>query len=110
MSILRGLKTLRVKESDRIEAMKTELAKIGVTVESPVAGDSGAMTITPPRGGVDCSPGVPPVYFDTYDDHRIAMSLALVSLRRPNVFIRHPQCVGKTYATFWRDFAKVCAV
>ncbi|XVJ59357.1 MAG: 3-phosphoshikimate 1-carboxyvinyltransferase [Tepidisphaera sp.] len=110
MSILRGLKTLRVKESDRIEAMKTELAKIGVSVESPVAGDSGAMTITPPRGGVDCSPGVPPVYFDTYDDHRIAMSLALVSLRRPNVFIRHPQCVGKTYATFWRDFAKVCAV
>jgi 3-phosphoshikimate 1-carboxyvinyltransferase len=109
MSILRGLKTLRVKESDRIEAMRTELAKIGVKVESPVAGDAGAMTITPPRGGIDCSAGVPPVTFDTYDDHRIAMSLALVSLRRPNVFINHPQCVGKTYATYWRDFAKICS-
>lgn len=110
ISILRGLKTLRVKESDRIGAMQKELGKIGVKVESPVAGDSGAMTITPPRGGVDCSPNAPPVYFDTYDDHRIAMSLALVSLRRPNVFINHPQCVAKTYATYWRDFAKVARV
>lgn len=110
MSILRGLKTLRVKESDRIGAMQTELAKIGVKVDSPVAGDAGAMTITPPRGGVNCSPGVKPVYFDTYDDHRIAMSLALVSLRRPNVFINHPGCVAKTYATYWRDFARVARV
>jgi 3-phosphoshikimate 1-carboxyvinyltransferase len=107
MSILRGLRTLRVKESDRIHAMQTELAKIGVKVDSPVAGDAGAMTITPPRGGVDCSPNAPPVYFDTYDDHRIAMALSLVSLCRPNVFIRHPQCVGKTYATYWRDFARL---
>jgi 3-phosphoshikimate 1-carboxyvinyltransferase len=107
MSILRGLRTLRVKESDRIHAMQTELGKIGVKIDSPVAGDAGAMTITPPRGGVDCSPSAPPVYFDTYDDHRIAMALSLVSLRRPNVFIRHPQCVGKTYATYWRDFARL---
>lgn len=104
-SILRGLRTLRVKESDRIAAMQAELSKIGVRVESPVAGDSGAMSITPPRGGVDCSAAAPPVAFDTYDDHRIAMAMSLISLRRPNVRINHPQCVGKTYATFWRDFA-----
>jgi 3-phosphoshikimate 1-carboxyvinyltransferase len=103
-SVLRGLKTLRVKESDRIAAMQEQLAKIGVKVESPVAGDVGAMTITPPAGGVDCSPTCPPVYFDTYDDHRIAMSLALVALRRPNVFINDPKCVAKTYAGFWADF------
>ncbi len=109
VSVLRGLRTLRVKESDRIVVMQTELAKIGVKVQSPVAGDAGAMTITPPGGGrgagVDCSTGVAPVYFDTYDDHRIAMSLALVALRRPNVFINHPQCVAKTYANYWRDLA-----
>lgn len=107
MSVLRGLKTLRVKESDRIAAMQKELGKIGVKVESPVAGDAGAMTVTPPRGGVDCSPGVAPVHFDTYDDHRIAMALSLVALRRPHVFINHPQCVAKTYAAYWRDFARV---
>ncbi len=112
VSVLRGLRTLRVKESDRIAAMQTELAKIGVKIDSPVAGDSGAMTITPPGGGgggrgpgIDCSPSAPPVHFDTYDDHRIAMSLALIALRRPNVFINHPQCVAKTYAAYWRDLA-----
>ncbi|QOJ00794.1 MAG: 3-phosphoshikimate 1-carboxyvinyltransferase [Phycisphaeraceae bacterium] len=104
-SVLRGLRTLRVKESDRIEAMRAELAKIGVECKSPVFGDSGAMTITPPRGGVSCSADAPPVAFDTYDDHRIAMSLALVSLRRPNIRINHPACVAKTYPTFWADFA-----
>jgi len=106
-SVLRGLKTLRVKESDRIEAMRSELAKIGVVCESPVFGDAGAMTITPPAsaGGVDCSPAAAPVAFDTYDDHRIAMSLALVSLRRPNVTINHPACVAKTYPEYWRHFA-----
>lgn len=105
VSVLRGLKTLRVKESDRIEAMRTELAKVGVKCESPVFGDAGAMTITPPPGGVDCRPGVPPVAFDTYDDHRIAMSLALISLRRPNITINHPACVAKTYPTYWREWA-----
>ena len=105
-SVLRGLKTLRVKESDRIAAMQAELGKIGVKVESPVAGDGGAMRIEPPKGGVDCSPNCAPVYFDTYDDHRIAMSLALVALRRPNVFINHPQCVAKTYPNFWDHFAQ----
>ena len=104
-SVLRGLKTLRVKESDRIEAMRTQLAKIGVVCESPVFSDAGAMTITPPPGGVDCTPAVAPVAFDTYDDHRIAMSLALVSLRRPGVTINHPACVAKTYPEYWRHFA-----
>lgn len=104
-SILRGLGTLRVKETDRIEAMQTELSKIGVTVETDLLGDSESISITPPEGGIDCSADCSPVYFDTYDDHRMAMSLALISLRRPNVFINDPKCVAKTYPTFWRDFA-----
>jgi len=104
-SILRGLRTLRVKETDRIAAVCAELAKIGVDIEPAAAGDPDALTITPPRNGVDCSPGAARVEFETYDDHRMAMSLAIIGLRRPNVFIKNPACVAKTYPTFWRDFA-----
>ncbi len=104
-SILRGLKTLRVKESDRIAALQTELAKIGVRVETNVLGDADAITITPPERGIDCSPNAPPVRFDTYDDHRMAMSLALIGTRRPNTTIANPACVAKTYPNFWRDLA-----
>ncbi len=106
-SILRGLRTLRLKECDRIAALQAELTKIGVTVQTPVQGDADAMTITPPSEGVDCSPGAEPVEFETYDDHRIAMSLALVGLRRGGVTIRNPACVAKTYPGFWGEFARL---
>lgn len=106
-SILRGLRTLRVKETDRIEATRNELRKLGVLVETTVQGDPDAMTITPPDGGVDCSTNAPPVEFDTYDDHRMAMSLALIGLRRPNTLIRNPGCVAKTYPSFWRQLADI---
>jgi 3-phosphoshikimate 1-carboxyvinyltransferase len=104
-SVVKGLKTLRVKETDRIAAMQNELAKIGVKIVTPISGDAGAISITPPEGGIDCSMNAPRVEFDTYDDHRMAMSLALIGLRRPNVVIKDPKCVAKTYAGFWRDFA-----
>ncbi len=104
-SILRGVRTLRVKESDRIAALATELGKIGVKIVSPVSGDEDVMTITPPDGGIDTSAGVPLVEFQTYDDHRMAMSLALIGLRRPNVRILNPRCVAKTYPEFWRHLA-----
>lgn len=104
-SVLRGLRTLRVKESDRIAALQAELKKIGVSVETQVLGDSDAITITPPAAGVDVSASAPAVEFETYDDHRLAMALALVGLKRPNVKIRNPACVRKTYPGFWRDLA-----
>jgi len=109
---IKGLRTLRVKETDRIAAIANELAKIGVTVEvfSYTAADGAAdegVRITPPSGGIDCSKHSPTVVFETYDDHRMAMSLALVGLRRPNVVIRDPGCVAKTYPGFWGDLARV---
>ena len=104
-SILRGVRTLRVKECDRIEALVTELGKIRVSVTSNINTDEDSMTITPI--GVDTSDGAEPVVFDTYDDHRMAMSLALVGLRRPNVSIRNPRCVEKTYPGFWADLARL---
>jgi 3-phosphoshikimate 1-carboxyvinyltransferase len=105
-SILRGLRTLRIKECDRIAAMRAELTKLGVAVQTPVQGDADAMTITPPAGGVDCSARASAVEFETYGDHRMAMSLALIGLRRPNVAVRDPACVRKTYPGFWKDFGK----
>jgi 3-phosphoshikimate 1-carboxyvinyltransferase len=106
-SILRGLKTLRVKECDRLAALKAELGKIGVEVETDVMGDAGAMTISPPPSGVDCSSRAAPVVFETYEDHRMAMALSLVGLRRPGVSIRDPGCVGKTYPGYWEDFGRM---
>lgn len=102
-SVLRGLRTLRLKESDRLAALQAELARVGVDVRVHDADD--ALTLTPPAGGLDCSPSASPVTFDTYADHRMAMSLALIGLRRPNIAVRDPACVAKTYPTFWSDLA-----
>lgn len=106
-SIIRGVRTLRDKECDRIAALESELAKIGVVVESIVNGDPDVLTVTPPEGGVDCSEGAEPVEFETFDDHRMAMSLSLIGLRRPGVFVRDPGCVSKTYPGFFADLARL---
>lgn len=101
-SIIRGVRTLRHKESDRVSALVSELGKVGVRVVSPVSGDEDVMTVTPPAGGI--AAGGDPVEFETYEDHRLAMSLALVGLRRGGVSIRGPRCVEKTYPSFWQHF------
>ncbi len=106
---IRGLRTLRVKETDRIEAMRIELAKVGAGIE--VFAHKGALGEA--DEGVVITPGdlgTNPVTFDTYEDHRMAMSGALLALRRPNVLINDPGCVRKTYATFWADFARLCGL
>jgi len=105
-SVIRGVHTLRVKETDRIAALQTELGRIGVTVEANVQGDPGTMTITPPASGIALA-DASPVTFETYDDHRMAMALSLVGLRRPGVSIKDPACVGKTYAGFFADLARI---
>lgn len=101
-SVIRGVRTLRVKETDRIAAMRWELAKIGSVVTEDLNGDPDAMAVDPVDGS-DASE----VSFATYDDHRMAMSLALVSLRRGGVVIEDPKCVGKTYPTFWREWDRL---
>lgn len=104
-STLRGLRTLRIKESDRLAALKTELSRLGASVEIIPAADNETLRITPPRHH-DTSTRPPPL-FRTYSDHRIAMSLALIGLRRPGVSIANPRCVAKSYPTFWRDLARL---
>ena len=93
-----GLRTLRDKECDRLAATRHELRKLGVDV---TATDESLRIV----GGAPASAGV--VELDTYDDHRMAMALALTGLRRPGVVIRDPACVSKTYPTFWADLARV---
>lgn len=88
---IRNVAHIRHKETDRIAALATELRKLGAEVEERPDG----LTITPkPLTGVAV---------DTYNDHRMAMSLALVGLKVPGVVIRNPGCVAKTYPGFWQD-------
>jgi 3-phosphoshikimate 1-carboxyvinyltransferase len=94
---MRGLHTLRVKETDRIAALQNELTKLGARVT--VDGDD-AMTIVPPVM-------VTPASIDTYDDHRMAMSFALAGTRAAGVLIKDAQCVNKTYPEFFTDLEAV---
>ncbi|MDZ4781143.1 MAG: 3-phosphoshikimate 1-carboxyvinyltransferase [Planctomycetia bacterium] len=90
-----GVGHIRHKETDRIAAMATELRKLGATVEEFADG----MKITPgPLHGAA---------IDTYDDHRMAMSLALAGLRIPGVVINDPGCTAKTYPEFFQDLASL---
>jgi 3-phosphoshikimate 1-carboxyvinyltransferase len=92
---IRNVAHIRHKETDRLAALATELRKLGAGVEERPDG----LTITP-RPLKGC-----PV--DTYNDHRMAMSLALVGLKVPGVVIRNPGCVAKTYPGFWQDLDKL---
>ena len=106
-SVIRGVRTLRVKETDRIEALRVELAKVGVTVETDVQGDDGTITVTPPQAPVESQRER--VEFETYDDHRMAMALSLIGLRRPGVWIKDPGCVQKTYAAYFAHLSRLYA-
>ena len=90
---IRDVANMRLKETDRIAALVTELRKLGAGVEEEEDG----LRITPAvlHGAV----------IDTYDDHRMAMSMALVGLVTPGVVIRDPGCTAKTYPRFFDDLA-----
>jgi 3-phosphoshikimate 1-carboxyvinyltransferase len=92
---VRNVGHIRHKETDRIAALATELRKLGAGVEERADG----LTITP-RSLTGCA-------VDTYNDHRMAMSLALVGLKAPGVVVRNPGCVAKTYPGFWQDLEKL---
>jgi 3-phosphoshikimate 1-carboxyvinyltransferase len=92
---IRGVAHIRHKETDRIRALATELRKLGATVQEQ---DDGLRIIPGKLHGAT---------LDTYDDHRMAMSLALVGLTTPGVIIRDPGCTAKTYPGFFQDLAKL---
>ena len=88
---IRNVAHVRHKETDRIAAMAAELRKLGASVDEF---DDG-LTITP--GALHGAT------VETYRDHRMAMSLALIGLKVPGVVIDDPGCVAKTYPGFWQD-------
>ena len=89
----------RVKETDRIAAMATELGKLGVRV---ARGDDW-LRVTPP----DPSTPLKPAVIDTYDDHRMAMCFSLASLAGVTVTINDPDCVRKTFPDYFAAFARI---
>lgn len=93
---LRNIASWRVKETDRIAAMATELRKLGAEVEE---GADHLVVKRPQR--------VQPAAIDTYDDHRMAMCFSLVSLGGCRVRINDPKCVNKTFPGYFDAFAQV---
>jgi 3-phosphoshikimate 1-carboxyvinyltransferase len=100
-STLRNIASWRVKETDRLAAMATELRKVGATVEE----GADYLRVTPPEV-------LQPATIDTYDDHRMAMCFSLASLdgaaRRGNAMrINDPKCVAKTFPDYFETFAGI---
>ena len=86
---LRDVEHIRYHESDRISAMCTELEKLGIKVEEY-------------KDGLTGYPGTPrATTLDSYDDHRVAMSLALIGAKVPGIVINDPGCVSKTCPSYF---------
>jgi 3-phosphoshikimate 1-carboxyvinyltransferase len=100
---IRNVAHLRLKESDRLSAMASELRRLGAEVEE----GTDRLDIT--GAWWQAAPPHDRVAVDTHGDHRIAMSLALVGLRRPGVVVESPQVVAKSYPAFWQDFLGLLA-
>jgi 3-phosphoshikimate 1-carboxyvinyltransferase len=97
VTTLRNIASWRVKETDRIAAMAAELRKVGAKVEE----GADFIRITPPESLI------PNAVIDTYDDHRMAMCLSLVTLGGVPVRINDPACVNKTFPTYFKIFAGI---
>ncbi|HUL94038.1 MAG TPA: bifunctional 3-phosphoshikimate 1-carboxyvinyltransferase/cytidylate kinase [Burkholderiales bacterium] len=97
-STLRNIASWRVKETDRIAAMAKELKKLGAAVEE----GADFIRVTPPAA-------LRPATLDTYDDHRMAMSLSLAALGGVRLRINDPECVGKTFPEYFEALASISA-
>ncbi|MGQ2966666.1 3-phosphoshikimate 1-carboxyvinyltransferase [Methylophilus sp.] len=94
---LRNIASWRVKETDRIAAMATELRKVGASVIEA----EDAIQITPPAQLIENA------VIDTYDDHRMAMCFSLISLAGVPITINDPKCVAKTFPEYFKVFASI---
>lgn len=88
---IRGIASSRLKETDRVHAVCTELRRLGVRADEHPDG----MTVHPCRV-------MQPAAICTYNDHRMAMAFALIGLRNPGVVIENPGCVSKTFPSFFQ--------
>ncbi|MDD2961455.1 MAG: 3-phosphoshikimate 1-carboxyvinyltransferase [Muribaculaceae bacterium] len=88
-----GLATLKIKETDRIEALRSQLYKLGYVIS---VSEDNSLSWT----GEKCMPQSTPE-IDTFDDHRMAMSFAPVAIKFPNLRINNIEVVSKSYPDFW---------
>ena len=95
-TVINNIEHLRIKECDRLSAVVTELGKLGVKVE-----EQQASMIIYGNGGE----GLHGAEIETYEDHRMAMSLAVAGVRVPGVKITGERCVAKSFPDFWERFA-----
>ena len=91
--VVRNVAHMSIKETDRITALSTELQKLGVQVDTRPDG----LTVYP-------TDRIRSAELDTYDDHRMAMSLSLIGLKTPGIVIKDPACVNKTFPEFFNVF------
>jgi 3-phosphoshikimate 1-carboxyvinyltransferase len=92
---IRNVAHIRHKETDRLAALAVELRRVGADVEE--FADGLKITSRPLHGAE----------IETYNDHRMAMSMALIGLRVPGIIIKNPGCVAKTYPHFFADLDKL---
>lgn len=95
----KGLTTLKIKETDRIEALKREMLKLGYVIHD--ANDSELYW-----DGERCNPQLE-LGIDTYEDHRMALAFAPYALKTEGLIINNPQVVTKSYPKFWDDLKSV---
>lgn len=93
-----GLQSLKIKETDRIEALITELHKLGYVVRS----EQDSILLW---NGERC-PAQPSPLIETYEDHRMAMAFAPAAFLYPQLRIHHPQVVSKSYPAYWEDLRR----
>lgn len=93
---IRNVAHIRHKETDRLYAIATEVRRMGIQVEET----EDSVTIHPGQ--------IQPATIQTYDDHRMAMSFALVGLKVPGIVIDDPDCTRKTYPHFFDDLERLC--
>jgi 3-phosphoshikimate 1-carboxyvinyltransferase len=92
-----GIGNLRIKETDRIAALETELTRLGARVET-----SDDTLVIHPENYKGCA-------IETYNDHRMAMSFAVAGLKIPGVQILNPSCVEKSFPDFFDRFKAMTA-
>ncbi len=95
-----GLRTLKIKETDRISALQNELAKFGASLHEPAAGELAWDGKIDPSG----KKNIPVI--NTYNDHRMAMAFSPFALTGVPLKINSPEVVTKSYPGFWKDLEK----
>ncbi len=96
-----GLKSLAIKESDRVYALTSELTKLGCKL-TVTTGDNPVIEIHPSKLIFK-----PETIIDTYRDHRMAMTFAMLVLKTGSIRIADPDVVAKSYPEFWEDLESV---